>query len=134
MERIKSEYLVGKKVIASYIHNDKESIKINLEDEFVLLDVYADCCSESWIEHVSGFDDLKNKVITSYKEVDIGEGAATKQDYDQLYSVNIKFDGSYISEAIIEFRNSSNGYYGGYIELFKTDSSLKNYSEILENV
>lgn len=111
--------LVGKTVAAAFISEDKEDIRLDMvSGETYYLRTDADCCSETWIEHVNNFDTLIGKEIVGTETKDLGEGIATRQDRDLLYSASILYKvHNYHGSADIEFRNSSNGYYGGDIFL-----------------
>lgn len=107
--------LVGKELISVEISQDKTYLKFNHKEGSVIWEAEADCCSETWIEHVTlpyiGLDGKVSKV----EEVHLGEVIPTRQECDALYGIKIHLDtdnwrGSYV---YIEFRNSSNGYYGG---------------------
>lgn len=77
---------------------------------------YGDCCSESWINHISGLQALIGEKVLKVEKVDMGEiekgqvGFSGKQYLEKIYSYKI-FTSQGICE--IEMRNASNGYYGG---------------------
>ena len=116
------EEIVGKNIAEAFINEDKKSILlVTKEGEKFYLNCDGDCCSETWIEHIHGFYWLVKSTIKSVEEVYIGKVIPTRQDCDELYCLKIFMEqpkpwGS-VSEFQIEFRNSSNGYYGGSIEL-----------------
>lgn len=75
----------------------------------------ADCCSESWINHVSDLDALVGGKVLEVESVDLFSmlGATpepTRQDVDEVMFHRIATDKGV---CVFEFRNSSNGYYGG---------------------
>lgn len=73
----------------------------------------SDCCSESWIEHVT--EPKYPAKILSIEEKDLpGPTPSGRQEYDQAYSTVFKTDQGDLE---VEYRNSSNGYYGGSLEL-----------------
>jgi hypothetical protein len=53
------------------------------------------------------------EIIVRFEE-DAPEDGKTRQDFDSLYGYGVVTDKG---EGDIEFRNSSNGYYGGWLEL-----------------
>lgn len=77
--------------------------------------VYGDCCSQSWVEHITGAAALVGASIIGVEEKDLGAAPATYQEYDQKYSTILKLSNAQQFE--IEYRNSSNGYYGGSIDI-----------------
>lgn len=83
----------------------------------VKLGVEGDCCSTSWIEHL----ELPNSVV-GLRIVAV-EALPTESDdsgqYDLLQIYQTIFRLSNGDSIKLEYRNSSNGYYGGYIVRLK---------------
>jgi hypothetical protein len=87
---------------------------------FVFLDGSAasyktegDCCSHSWVEHLEAPNDLVGAVIIDVKEDPIlNEDDPDNHDYIQVYHTRFVTNRG---EIVLEYRNSSNGYYGGYL-------------------
>ena len=111
LERLKGKILIGIKL-------DNNDLIIETTTENISFHPYAECCSNSWIEH---FDEVKEpSEIIEMKEIEIPpsfEEKPTKTDNCEeemsYYFYEITTDkGSYM----IEMRNSSNGYYGGSLE------------------
>lgn len=75
----------------------------------------GDCCSTSWFESIDG--DLFAGKVLNVEEVEM-EDANLKphpqQEEDQLYGYKLTLEGHIVD---IVYRNSSNGYYGGWCEL-----------------
>ena len=77
--------------------------------------VEGDCCSHSWIEHLQLPADIKGATVLS-----VDDSAPITSDHDdhddggdiQVYNTSFKTDRG---EIILEYRNSSNGYYGGLL-------------------
>ncbi len=111
---------IGKTISAAFINEDKTSIRFDLSNGTRLfLHTEGDCCSETWIEHVDNFEYATRATITGTETVSLGECIATRQDSDQLYAAYISVEHPKYPQQLrlaIEFRNSSNGYYGGDIE------------------
>lgn len=130
--------LVGKTVIKAYINKGRTEILLVCEnDESFLLQTQGDCCSESWIEHSSGFNELPFTIM-KVEEKELGEVLPTRQEYDQLYSLNLEVKRStgiwYHKDCGIEFRNSSNGYYGGYLEVYPNPKvDMETFTELKED-
>lgn len=105
--------LIGKTITEIAVSLGKEFIRLAIQDEPepVYFYTFADCCSESWIEHMS-LPTLP-AVVESIKESTPVNGCATRQEYDQIYLVEVMCKAKYTTRWTIEFRNSSNGYYGG---------------------
>ena len=77
----------------------------------------ADCCSVSWVNHISGVSSLPF-VLESVEERNFGRVAGTRQEEDQvdMYCFIGRDKQGWRHGFQLEFRNSSNGYYGGRIE------------------
>jgi hypothetical protein len=111
---MKTEHiLVGETVVDVKVAKDKQALKFTLADgRDIIAKVDGDCCSHSWIEHIELPTETPFKVISAdsldmNKEPDEKDG-----DYVQFYGFQIKTDKG---DMIIDYRNSSNGYYGGNI-------------------
>src|SRR5262245_32291884 len=106
--------LVGKMLTGLMIAKDRQALLFQTTDGDVLVRVDADCCSYTWVEHIElpalGFPAL----VTAVKELDMPEGKAsmfhTNPDVLAFYGCNISTDRG---ELVIDYRNDSNGYYGG---------------------
>ncbi len=103
--------LVGKTLVG--ISKDPDGLRIQtLEQGAFDVSCEADCCSETWVEHLElpalGFPAKVLAVDDSgYSVGTVDDGP---QDYTQVYKTVIRTDKGDID---IEYRNSSNGYYGG---------------------
>ena len=123
--------LIDKKLTAVYINEDKTVVKLQCDDEYIDLVAEGDCCSETWFEHISlpyAFSEEKY-TIKSWEDMELGKAIPTRQEEDELYGVKIGLETveGYKYDLYLEFRNSSNGYYGGslYIKIgIEPDSSF----------
>lgn len=81
----------------------------------------ADCCSETWFADIIGLHNLLGFRVSGVQvlKVDLPENdGRSRQDYDEAYGYRLtteKGDCDFI------FRNSSNGYYSGSLELVKPE-------------
>lgn len=106
--------LIGKTINKVQITTDKLAIRFILSDGTeVTARTYAECCSSTWIEHVSlpwnGFP------ATVYDASDIAMPDSLcenecENEYIKHYGFCIKTDKG---DMMIDYRNESNGYYGG---------------------
>jgi len=105
-------FLVGKTINKIMIAEDKQALLFSCEDGEHIARTDGDCCSYSWVEHIElpalGFpatvqsvDDLPMPQVDSSENKD-GEIC--------VYGCKITTDRG---EIIIDYRNLSNGYYGG---------------------
>lgn len=106
------EELIGQKILSLWVFRDTALI-FETENGFYVYVTYGDCCSESWFQDITGISSLINAIVLEVNEISLGEVDGTRQDVDQIYGVKIKTDKGWTD---IVFRNSSNGYYGGYLD------------------
>jgi len=91
---------------------DKEAMLFQTTAGDIVVRCDADCCSHTWIEHVElpalGFPAL----VMVAENLDMNKAAEDTDDgdYIQFYGFKITTDRG---EIVIDYRNSSNGYYGG---------------------
>lgn len=108
--------LIGKTITEIKIADDKKAILFVCKEGAFKACCVSPCCSETWIENVDlpalGFPAL---VITA-EELYLGEEDIAVFDVIKFYGCKITTNKG---EIIIDFRNSSNGEYGG--ELLWTD-------------
>lgn len=103
------------------LSKDKSTVTFSfLEGPDAVFGVEGDCCSHSWIEHVEfpgKKSELKDVCIVDVEEVNM-DTEEVKDDDDwvtehiQTYEARFKTPKGVI---VLEYRNSSNGYYGGNI-------------------
>lgn len=107
-----SKSIIGKIVIAIQIADDKKALRFVTPDGDVIARTDGDCCSASWVESVDlPFKGLPATVL-DVVNLDLSS-ANEEREYGELvqhYGCEIKTDKGAIT---IEYRNESNGYYGG---------------------
>lgn len=106
-------------IVLNGIDMSKDSISIRLNTQHgPLIGVCdADCCSETWIENVEipalGFP----CTVVSATELEMPESREAEgdepQEYIEFYGIKFITDKG---EIVIDYRNASNGYYGGSLE------------------
>jgi len=76
--------------------------------------VEGDCCSSSWIEHLTVPPDIDGAVVDGFWESAPVDDEKILDDGDvvTVYQFAFRTDKG---EIIVEYRNASNGYYGGYL-------------------
>lgn len=115
--------LVGRTVEAIQLSSDAEQLFIHFTDGTAdKLQVEADCCSSTWIEHVQGVKQFVGATVTAVDNLDMPDltpdDDCTKGDCIQYYGLKITTTNGAL---VIDYRNASNGYYGGSICLADTD-------------
>lgn len=113
--------IVGKVIVSVTLTPEKEFITFKFTDgSSRKFGVEGDCCSHSWIEHLEMPNDVAGATILDVTDSGIvhpdTENQAFlkehKHDCLQVYNTVFKTDRG---EIILEYRNDSNGYYGGYL-------------------
>lgn len=117
--------LVGRKILSVQMTPDKSDVRFVTTTGNLDYNCYGDCCSESWVNHVNDIDNLIGGTVTQVEEFDFHsmlgvEPEPTRQDSDEVLFHKVHTEKG---TCLIEFRNSSNGYYGGSFE--KNESGLE---------
>ena len=103
--------LVGKTVVKVEISTDDQALRFTCSDGTTEVAVCcADCCSHTWIEYVESPENLLG-TVRSVEDLTLKPGEDNDDgDYEQFYGCKIYTDKGY---CLIDYRNESNGYYGG---------------------
>lgn len=125
------EALVGLKV--GEIEFSSECIKLhgmqNGEGKTYRLDPEGDCCSTSWFESIIEQNSLVGHTIISVENLDLdnpangktcekcGADHNEKKPHDELKFYGFALNTN-LGRCIIDYRNDSNGYYGGEVRVF----------------
>jgi hypothetical protein len=119
MSEIK-EALIGKRIKGFLIEPDGSYVTIEFDGHpAVRLQAYGDCCSTSWIESVDAPAALLG-TVRDVEEIDMPNlgniDGQRHKDVDQVsyYGLKITTDKG---RCVIDYRNDSNGYYGGWLEV-----------------
>lgn len=104
--------LIGKTITEMKIADDKLALLFRTTDGDVIARADADCCSSTWIEHVElpalGFP----ATVLGLDDLDLPDEDVEDDDDHciRFYGFKITTDRGHI---VIDYRNESNGYYGG---------------------
>lgn len=101
--------LVGKKLASIQISSDREALRFICEDGEVIARCDADCCSHTWVEAIENSASLP-AVVVSVEDIDLNTDADDQAGELAFYGCKITTDRGHI---VIDYRNESNGYYGG---------------------
>lgn len=115
--RDRAHLLTGRILHKATVNEDQTQLILRLDkDEEAVFSVHGDCCSSSWIEHIH----VPTLPTVIYEITDSAAVDAFEEDFShiQVYSTRIR---TAKGELIVEFRNASNGYYGGWM----SDPSLR---------
>ena len=109
--------LIGKTITGLMLSKDNEAIKFQTTDGDIVAFCDGDCCSTTWIEAIENTVREFPALVTAAGEI---EGGLPKpieddpeHDYLQFYGFKVTTDKGVI---VIDYRNSSNGYYGGSLD------------------
>lgn len=98
--------MIGKKIADVELSKHKDHILFKFADGSKrAFGVEGDCCSSSWIEHLELTSEIIGATLLEVSDSGLG---------DSLKVYNTRFITNR-GEIVLEFRNSSNGYYGGYL-------------------
>lgn len=105
--------LIGKTVTAVFLSEGGYAIRFDTSEvTSIIARAYGDCCSRTWIENVDGAEQLLGTVVSVDdipSTADVVEESAYG-DVTSYYGCKITTDKGF---AVIDYRNESNGYYGG---------------------
>jgi len=105
--------LIGKEIERLEIATDKMAMKFVISgEEDIVVKTDGDCCSHTWIEHVSlpayGFP----ATVTGAENLQMPDPESISTDGDEIAYYGFKIMTNK-GDIIIDYRNASNGYYGG---------------------
>lgn len=110
---------IGKTLVSHLLSDDRCVLTLTFSDGSTLtLDAEGECCSYSWIESIDCPDNLQG-VVRAIEEIpmpDLGNiPTPHNADVDEVayYGLKIITDRGH---TVIDYRNSSNGYYGGSLD------------------
>jgi hypothetical protein len=137
----KQHPLIGKTVTAVFVSEGGGAIRFDVtKGESVVARADGECCSHSWIETVQGVDQLIGSPVVSVEDVDMPDLGSSGHDDEQMayYGCKITTRKGY---ALIDYRNSSNGYYGGNLSwvghdyffggVFEQNGSMENWKPVV---
>lgn len=103
--------LVGETIEAVDIAEDKLALRFRLSDgREIVARVDGDCCSSTWIESLDDPEALLG-TVTEVADIEMPDlGSPGDDEYIAYYGCRIATNRGV---CVIDYRNSSNGYYGG---------------------
>lgn len=110
--------LIGRALIKVELAEDREAIRFTLADGEVIARCDADCCSHTWIEAVENTVTSFPATVLAVEPLALtvwGTEDETHAEWDggnlvRFYGCKVTTDRGLL---IIDYRNESNGYYGG---------------------
>lgn len=125
----KWDVLVGRKILEIRDVGEGGFTLVFKDGSRAVFDVCGDCCSRTWIEHFEVPADIAGAVIVKcvHNTADWSNAEPTKTgNYEEQMSY---YDTRIVTnrgDIVCEYRNSSNGYYGGWLEFSLHDEDLTN--------
>jgi hypothetical protein len=112
------EKLLGRTVMQVLANPERDEFRFVTDGGDLDYHCFGDCCSESWVNHITDIDTLIGQTVLEIEEIDMYgllgvEPESTRQEEDEVLFHRVT-TGKGV--CVIEFRNSSNGYYGGSFE------------------
>lgn len=106
--------LIGKTITALYLADDQQAMRCDVGPEQIIARADGDCCSHTWIEHVEDPESIIGSEVLSASDISMSREEEEKDgDHIQFYGFKIQ---TVKGACVIDYRNSSNGYYGGSLE------------------
>lgn len=115
MDEVRTENpLIGKRITAVYLASDKKALRFDVEDaEPVVARVDGDCCSATWIESLDTPGLLIGGTVTAVEDLNMPDlGQPDEYEVIAYYGCKVR---TTKGDCVIDYRNESNGYYGGNI-------------------
>lgn len=133
------DVLVGRTLTS--VRQDGDDVVLRFTDGVKRYRAYGDCCSSSWIEHLTVPDLGRGAEVLRVTEVDVPVSDEMKAEQDARLKAKGEYETDCLQvyhtaiattkgEVIIEYRNDSNGYYGGYLEEVEPDPVIIDGSAI----
>lgn len=114
---VKMKELCGTTINNVRVNGDQTVLSFETDKGTVSYRAEADCCSESWFADIVGVDALLGGLVRDVEGIDMDfynvKDGRCRQESDEAYGFRITTSKG---QACIAFRNSSNGYYGGWLE------------------
>lgn len=109
--------LEGRTILGLAVSHDQHFLRFETEMGPLTFITEGDCCSETWFADVCGVDALLGARILRIDVLPLPKKAPVdgrcRKDIDKQYGVKFVTTKGWCD---VIFRNSSNGYYGGWVE------------------
>lgn len=119
-------------VLLGHAEFDGEWVKFITDEGTLVYESDANCCSDTFISNIQGLRNLLGyKVFDAVECPTINNAEPSyRQKYDDIHRYVLATDQGYVD---IEFRNSSNGYYGGDFHLISREPSTIEWKELTDD-
>lgn len=106
--------LVGKKILSISLDKQSDRLTINTDAGLFVFRTDGDCCSRSWFEGLIVPAKIEGAIVTSVEEIPMDEASVKPWEWIKIYATELRTTAGIVT---IEYRNESNGYYGGWMYL-----------------
>lgn len=115
----------GRTLLGVELSEDRQHLTLRFADGEDRYRADGDCCSSTWVEHLTVPDLGDGALVTGIKDSNWNSTPATPEQYEESrkhqewLGVLVVYQSAIVTtkgEVIIEYRNDSNGYYGGWLE------------------
>lgn len=123
--------LIGKTIMGLRVSGDESVLVFDHLGGIISYMTDSDCCSLTWFADITGVAALIGGMVLEVETMNpptVDDGR-TRQESDIFYGVKLRTNKGYVD---IVYRNSSNGYYGGKIQL-NTNELPKNLTMISDD-
>lgn len=130
--------LVGKTIKRILINSSDEILAFDTDVGIIAYETEGDCCSSTWFESVTGVEALLGQSPIENESIDLpAPTEERKYTEDKHYWEEMQDYGQKLKtqKGIVDivYRNSSNGYYGGNINLLSSPPDVSDYKEITDD-
>ena len=121
-----SSHLVGVLIKEASINDNKNTIRLNTDEGILFLQTQSHCCNSVWFESVVNPEFLIGTVLS----LSLGDSTRERdnEDCDVLDIAFLRINTT-SGTAVIEVRNSHNGYYGGEVIITSKPNTYWNYQQ-----
>jgi hypothetical protein len=119
--------LEGKTIKLIELASDQKAARFHVDGrDPIAAKTDGDCCSNSWIEHVDLPAMGLPATVLTVSDLDLPGSNDNDPEHEclQVYGLKITTDKG---DIVIDYRHSSNGYYGGELWWSKDDPNAYNY-------
>lgn len=108
--------IIGETILAVRHDPENDTLVFYGRDTIYEYSTEGDCCSQSWIEHLTVPPDIVGAKVTGITSPELPphEELPPDSDDDHIQVYHTAWQTTK-GEVIAEYRNSSNGYYGGWM-------------------
>jgi hypothetical protein len=120
MTRKDADFMVGQTIDSLTLAPDGSTLTIEFRDETgAILEAEGECCSHCWIEGMEGASQVVGHAIVSVEDIEMPERDFDVERHECLDFYGLRINTNF-GALVIDYRNSNNGYYGGWLNIRET--------------